>query len=1029
MHKEQHRRTGLKQLCARTLLCANVVLTLAACHQSPVDEADRVVFNRDIRPILNEHCIGCHGGVAKQAGISFITRDEALARGSSGRRNIVPGNPDASEFIARIETHDTNLRMPYKAAALAPEKIQVLRRWIEQGAPWQEHWAFIPPEPQAIPAVANIDQLDNPIDHFVQARLASAELAPLALRPAPKADNDARLRRVTLDLTGLPPSPAQLAEFAADTSPEAYEKHVDRLLASPRFGEHWAAMWLDLARYADSMGYTHDTYRESWPYRDWVINAFNANLSYRDFMIKQLAGDLLPGATYEDLIATAFHRQTPNNKEGGTDDEEFRIVAVLDRVATTWSVLNGISMNCAQCHSHPYDPIDHREFYQSYSFFNTTQDADKPSDKPVFLLAKNPEQRDTVFLQQQEMRSIIAQVAKTAQQLAADPTQWRRIDIASLEADEVAALELLMAEHKKTLAKADDKQRAQLNKRIKSMTKAIAELNASQRARRALPIRDGELYADQIVPSKVIYRVQTQPVSSAQTFNTLRLTALPLQPDTALHTPERAFSVDHIQYWFVTENGERTQIPIDSYVANSSEVLDEQLLALNKAAPGQRQIHGDASAFFAQRLFQPRWTVAVLPSAMVVPAGAHLEIELTMLDARPLNGFGASELRRLKVELGHNDAWLDYINTDQKHQVARYAELNAAIKNETAFRVPVMLEQSAEDTRASALFYRGNFLDKRGPRLLPQVPKIFPPLQRAQANNRLTLAQWFFQPEQPLTARVAVNRFWFHLFGRGLVESMEDFGGAGTPPSHPELLDWLALTFQHELNWDMKALLKLIVSSHTYQQSAHISATHYEADPDNVWLARGPRQRLTAEMVRDQALFASGLLINEVGGEPVMPEQPKGIWGRRGEIIADWKNASGDDRYRRAIYTFIKRAYTYPSFLTFDMDARAISHSRRRPTNTPLQALVTLNDPVFVEAAEAFAGNMLKIKNGERLNEGDTIQWAAQRVVSRPLNTDELNLATAALASFQQDAGTENPMQAWTALASVLLNIDAALVR
>src|SRR5215469_3152133 len=407
-------------------------------HRRPDDE---VHFSRDVRPILNQNCLPCHGGVRQKNGVSFLFREEALGRGKSGKRTIVPGKPDQSELIARITSSDPDTRMPYHAAPLSPQQIDVLRCWIKQGAKWEDHWGFVAPKQQTLPVVKPGDWPRQPLDRFILARLEKE-----GLTPSPEADKSTLLRRVSFDLTGLPPTPQEQASFLADSAPNAYEKQVARLLDSPRYGERWASMWLDLARYADTKGYEKDNARPGvWPYRDWVIDAFNRNLPYDQFVIKQLAGDLLPNATLEDRIATSFHRQTPNNEEGGTDDEEFRLVAVMDRVATTWSVLNGVTINCVQCHSHPYDPIRHVEYYKSLAFFNTQDDADLDDDSPNLTVPKDKARYAEASQIEDEIRKLLHSVESSDRQ-AEEKARWESLPIQSAAANEVTALELVLPE-------------------------------------------------------------------------------------------------------------------------------------------------------------------------------------------------------------------------------------------------------------------------------------------------------------------------------------------------------------------------------------------------------------------------------------------------------------------------------------------------------------------------------------------------------------------------------------------------------
>src|SRR5580700_9167168 len=482
--------------------------------RTPVD------FSRDVRPIFNQNCVACHGGVRQKNGVSFIFREAALGIGKSGRPTIVPGDPDASELMARAASTDPDTRMPYHAPPLPPEQIALLRRWIKEGANWTDHWAFLPPKSQPLPLVKRPDLVRQPLDRFIFARLEQE-----SLEPSPEAEKAELLRRVSLDLTGLPPTAEEEAAYLADSSPGAYEKQVDRLLASPRYGERWASMWLDLARYADSKGYEADRDRPGvWPYRDWVIDAFNRNLPYDQFVIKQLAGDLLPHATFEDRIATSFHRQTPNNDEGGTDDEEFRLVAAMDRSATTWSVLNGLTMNCVQCHSHPYDPIRHAEYYKSLAFFNTSRDADLPEDTPVLKVPKDRTKYPEASRLQQEIAKLTRSLVDSGRQLEAG-AHWIPVPITAASASEALALRWEADELQQELRALKDKKIAPKKKesRRKDFLKAIAEtrkLAVSKTGDRpvAFQIHDGEMRAADNTPGKSVYELTATvdvPVISA----------------------------------------------------------------------------------------------------------------------------------------------------------------------------------------------------------------------------------------------------------------------------------------------------------------------------------------------------------------------------------------------------------------------------------------------------------------------------------------------------------------------------------
>jgi hypothetical protein len=1005
---------------------------------------DEVHFSTDIRPIFNQNCVQCHGGVRQKNGVSFIYRDEALGVGKSGRRTIVPGDPNASELIARVTSKDPDSRMPYHAAPLTPKQVELLRKWIKQGAKWEDHWSFVPPKAQALPIVKATQWPKEPLDRFILARVEKE-----GLTPSPEAGKAELLRRASLDLTGLPPSAEDQAAYMADSSPNAYEKQVDHLLASPRYGERWAAMWLDLARYADTKGYEADRARPGvWPYRDWVIDAFNRNLPYDKFVITQLAGDLLPNATFEDRIATSFHRQTPNNDEGGTDDEEFRLIAVMDRSATTWSVLNGLTMNCVQCHSHPYDPIHHNEYYKSLAFFNTSQDADYPSDAPVLRVPKKRSGYPEAAQLEQEIAGLTNSVVTTGRHLE-EETQWLPMAVTSARASEAPALRFEIAELERQLAElrkeklpgkeAKEKEIKNRAKEVTELEKAIAE-EAKLADRRAkvrpvtFQVHDDEFAAAANTPGKSVYEITAS--TRVPQLTALRIEVFPANAETAQHTPELGFIVNKLDGWVVGRNGGETKIVFRNFVPDSETNLSDAVGAVE--AKAKHEEDAATGRFSADpNLFQNRWMIAVPASPIQLTQGSYIKICLTQIDtisSKP------SLIKRARLYASGDPRWTE-LSADSNYNgnIARLTSLEKQLGKIPTVDTPVMAEQPAYEVRKTLEFERGNFLTKIGPELAPDVPGIFSPLPAGEPRNRLTLARWFFSPEQPLTARTAVNRYWEQLFGIGIVETLENFGSVGEEPSHPELLDWLALHFQNDLHWDMKALLRELVLSATYRQSARTTSELNERDPRNRLLARGPQQRLTAEMVRDQALMASGLLSLKMGGPPVMPPQPAGVWN---SVYNDskWIDAKGPDRYRRAVYTYIKRTAGYPSFLTFDASDHDTSLARRIPTNTPLQALVTLNDPVYAEASEAMAVRMMKAS----ANLDERIQYGARLVLSRDLSENELvamrRLYAKAsvlpegtrLMRTSAEMNNENSRKnqsAMTAVASVLLNLDAALTR
>jgi hypothetical protein len=1019
--------------------------------RKPVD------FSSDIRPIFNQNCTSCHGGVRQKNGVSFIFREEALGTGKSGRPTIVPGNPDASELIARVTSTDPDMRMPYHAPPLAPEQIALLRRWIKEGAKWTDHWAFVPPKPQPLPAVKRADWVRQPLDRFVLARLERE-----FLQPSPEATKAELLRRVSLDLTGLPPTAEEQAAYLANTSPNSYEKQVDRLLASPAYGERWASMWLDLARYADTMGYEADRRRPGvWPYRDWVIDAFNRNLPYDQFVTAQLAGDLLPHPTFEDRIATSFHRQTPNNQEGGTDDEEFRTIAVIDRVATTWSVLNGLTMNCVQCHSHPYDPIRHAEYYKSLAFFNTSNDADVDDDSPVLRVPKDKSRYAEAAQIQDEMAQRIHSQEDSDRVLVAN-SDWQPAPILAADANEVVVLKPKIVDLERDLAKLKAKkmpakQKAEGTKdlldSIAVAKKRLAHAEAVGAPAKTFHLHDGEALADATTPPESFYELTA--ATKIPLITAIQIEVPPFDVQKARHTPENGFIVDEVRAWIVQADGRKDKIPFRYFIHDSETNLAQSISDAVDPEKKKKHPKNEVADGFAtnSKLFRTRWIVGVptIPQRMAAKARMQVDLQQTdSIDSKP------ALVRRVRLSVTDDPSWT-FLSQDpaRAQNISRLKDLESALAKIRTVKLPIMSEEQPYEKRATLEFERGNFLTKIGPDLSPDVPAIFPNLPDSAPRNRLTLAKWFFAPGQPLTARVTVNRYWQELFGTGIVETLENFGSVGEAPSYPELLDWLALHFQNDLHWDMKVLLRELVTSATYRQSAASTPTLTAKDPANRLLTRGPQQRLTAEMVRDQALLASGLLNRIMGGPPVMPPQPPGVW-KSVYNDDDWKNATGPDRYRRAIYTFVKRTSGYPSFLTFDASDRDTSLPRRIPTNTPLQALVTLNDPVYQEAAESLAKRVMKesainTKNGASQDLLDArLCYETRLVLSRDPTPRELEVlraffqktlamsqqpspdgtrATLHKVSLHDEHDSAKELDALTAVGSVLFNLDAALTR
>jgi hypothetical protein len=807
-------------------------------------EEEQIDFNREIRPILNTKCISCHGGVKEDAGFSLFSREDALRDTDSGKPAIIPGDPGASEIIRRLTSKDPEVRMPYHAQPLPEEEIAKLKKWVKQGANWADHWAYVKPERPEVPQDPT-GWAQNPIDNFIKARLQQE-----GLQPSAPADKATLLRRLSLDLTGLPPTEQEVQAFLKDTSPKAYEKQVDRLLASPHFGERWAAMWLDLARYADTKGYEKDDIRNVWRFRDYVIKSFNEDKPFDQFTVEQMAGDLLPDPTEEQLIATTYHRLTANNDEGGTDDEEFRVAALIDRVSNTWEVWQGITMSCVQCHSHPYDLIRHEEFYNSLAFFNNTRDEDVPNESPT-LVHFNPEDEAKIGQVKGWLQRHLPE--QEAKRKAREIEQLLKIGEPKIHPHSYDSLTNAAMIDGKYLAGGHRGIARLKNVNLTGKTRLILS-HGGEKEGGWMEVRKGRPDGEVLATLKV--GKGTNPWNTGGYQKSI----LDLKPAQGRHT-----------LYFVFQNP-TFQNPQD-YVCSIEWVLFSEPLP------------GEGKPGFEQEVKYPL---------------------LSLLNAK-------------------------------------------------AEKTPILQENPQDFRRVSRMFERGDWMSP-GKEVTPGTPVSLPSFDR-YSKDRLGLAQWLVSPENPLTARVAVNRFWEQLYGTGIVESLEDFGSQGFPPTHPELLDWLSVTFMQEQKWQVKPLLKLLVMSNTYQQSSLVTPELTERDPANLLLARGPRVRLTAEQVRDQTLAVGGLLSRKLHGKSVMPPQPEGVW----QVVysgLQWKTSEGEDAHRRALYTFWRRSVPYPSMMTFDAAGREICISRRIRTNTPLQALVTLNDTVYIMAARGLARQM-----------------------------------------------------------------------
>lgn len=904
-------------------LAMSIGLLVFSTHRSTID------FNSQVKPILNKKCISCHGGVKRQGDFSLLFRSEALAKTKSGVYGIVPGDPGRSEMIRRINLKDPEDRMPYHGEPLSKEEIQTLTTWVKQGAQWGDHWTYVPvkkvqvPQPEShffglVPA-KQWEWPHTAIDCFIYQKLLQQ-----GLQPAPQADKATLLRRVSLDLTGLPPSQNLAKQYLQSNDPKAYEIVVDSLLASPHYGEKWAAMWLDLARYADTKGYERDGGRNVWPYRDWLIKAFNGDKPYDQFLVEQLAGDLLPHATDEQFIATAFHRNTMTNDEGGTDNEEFRTAAVMDRVNTTWQGILGTTFACVQCHSHPYDPFTHEEYYKFLAFFNDSRDEDTFSDYPLLRHYSGEDSSNLLLV-----------------------TQWLRKNNYSGDADQV-------------------------------------------------------------------YRF--------------------------------------LKTWQPAINSIQT----DSFT--NGELSDTKWLAFRNHATARLKgvsLEGKSQLVYRFQGFRPNgvWAIRLdkadgpILKTMSVPVTRGWQI--VQVDFPPVSGVHDLYFTYSNPSLNDPKAngmmfdWFYFTKPLPGQEKPDFKDIQKKywqLLTKEVPSTPIMMDNPADMHRPTHVFDRGNWLVK-GKEVQPGTPHALNPFPKGVPRNRLGLAQWLTSKQNPLTARTMVNRLWEQLFGAGLVETLEDLGTQGAEPTHKELMDYLAYQFMHKDGWSIKKLLKEMVLSATYQQDSRVSKEALEKDPNNKWYARGARVRLSAEQVRDQALAVSGLLSEKMYGPSVMPWQPGGIWMSpwNGDY---WKKSEGEDQYRRAIYTFWKRTAPYPSMITFDGVGREVCTSRRIRTNTPLQALVTLNDSVYMEAARYFA---FRMQNMHKSDVKVMISKGYEATMYKPITANRLaaleKLYATAHRKFTSDKAKirelmgEDPAHqdpataALTVVASALLNLDELITK
>jgi hypothetical protein len=1007
-----------------------VFVALFLQSEEPVD------FKRDIRPILSNSCFLCHGPDDKRRkGNLRLDLKEGAFKVVDGKQAVVPGKPDQSEALRRILTADPDDHMPPAKSGkqLTARQIDLIKKWVQQGAKWSEHWSFVPPERPPLPPLP----AKNPVDAFIRARLEREGLSP-----APEAGREALLRRLSLDLVGLPPTAEEMDAFLGDRRPDAYERQVDRLLASPHYGERWARHWLDAARYADSDGFEKDKPREAWFYRDWVINAFNRDLPYDQFITEQIAGDLLPNPTQDQIVATGFLRNSMINEEGGVDPEQFRMEAMFDRMDAIGRGILGLTIQCAQCHSHKYDPLTHEDYYRMFAFLNNSHEANITVYTPTELM---------------ERASILREIREIEDDLRHRTSDWKermRAWEASIRGDQPV------------------------------WTVVRPEVDdISTGGQKYLPMDDGSFLAQSYAPTK--HRVKLIAKVPLEEVTGFRLELL-TDPNLPRGGPGRSIKGTGALTEFEVEAGpaDGSAKPQKLKMASATadvEAPEAPLEAIFDDKSNKKRLVGPV-AFAIDGKDDTAWSIDIGPGRRNAPRKAVFVPEkpvafkggalLVFYLKQNHGGWNSDDnqtcnLGRFRLSVtGAPAPKADPLPLAVRAIVEQPEDQRTPAQDATVFspwrttvpewknendRIEALWRKHPEGTtqlaleerdhmRSTHLLDRGDFLKPKAA-VTPGVPAFLNPLPQGQPLNRLSFARWMVDRKAPTSARSIVNRVWQSYFGTGLVATSEDIGSQAESPSHPELLDWLAVEFMDK-GWSFKTLHRLIVTSSTYKQSSKVSSESIARDPANRLLARGPRFRVEGEIVRDIALAASGLLNLKVGGPSVCPPAPGQLFQppvSYGPKV--WKEEMGDNRYRRGLYTFRYRSVPYPALQAFDTPIGEASCVRRSRSNTPLQALTTLNEPLFVECARALAAKTLK-EGGS--GEDERLSFAFRRCVSRDLTVKEKTVLLEFLAAQKERlAATPDRIKdltgsrddatpergAWTALARVLLNLDETITK
>ncbi|MDB6129676.1 MAG: hypothetical protein JWM04_783 [Verrucomicrobiales bacterium] len=1028
---------------------------LLFCIRMPEAKASPLEFNRDIRPILSENCFFCHGqDPARRKSKLRLDEREGALRDLEGHSAIVPGHPEKSEMLVRLLSHDEEEQMPPAKSnrRVSPEQIAMLKRWIAEGAPYEKHWAFIPPRRASLPPVKNKKWAKSTLDLFVIVRLEKE-----GLKPSPETKPETWLRRVSFDLTGLPPTVQELDAFAKNVSKrgeKAYSEAVDRLLASPHFGERQAIDWLDAARYADTHGFNNDSARSMWRWRDWVIDSFNANLPYDRFITEQLAGDLLPGPSVEQRIATGFSRNHVINSEGGVIDEEYRVEYVADRVRTTSTAWLGLTMECARCHDHKFDPIKQRDYYRLFAFFNSVpehgEDGRVANAVPI-MPAPTKEQQQTLAQQLRELSEMDRQLSGTLAHASPNRDEIQTIiDRARMEVGTNKSISLVKGEFSadgivgNSTPLGPDKPAPNIAAKNLNFVKPDGStlslwIKPGQENSHDVPLLSSLDYSGSTADAGYGKGRELRLIDGeAEWRDSVRypVYARVIRSEGANISPGQWSQV------VVTVATGKSAAAVRIFLDGVELPTRTRYDGLSSDAPSRDFLVGADNSTNSAR-FQGEWDeVRFFPSALSsVDIRARFETDALPLAVKSPDNPQSKKWFRAAL-LNHDESSKNII-TKRLNLWGKHLALRRELPT-------VMVMEELSTSRPSFILTRGNY-DAHGESVMPGVPEdLIAPWPQGAPTNRLGLAQWFTQPGHPLTSRVVVNRFWAQLFGVGLVKTLEDFGSQSEWPSHPEVLDLLARDFV-DGGWNVKSLLKTIVLSSTYRQSSDLPPGLFARDPENRLLARGPRVRLPAELIRDQALTISGLLTDKIGGPSVFPYQPEKLYD--GVVVgADypgtrWLQSKNEDLYRRSLYTFWKRTVPNPAMLSFDAPDREFCTVRRSRTNTPLQALLLWNETGYLEAARHLAGRM--IHEGGK-SDSTRVAFAFQLATGRKPTFKEAGVLLHSLEKLRADftdhseeaaaflkvgdsaidtSILQSELAAMTGVASMILNLDETITK